>query len=347
MPRSCAQRYLPPLLTSLLATVVVSSAHADPLTIPGYTVTNLGTGTPTFSTDATGNSILTTGSGQVYAWQPTNNTVLTEAQIQAGKYPFGPNPYANDLKTYGNPANAYQMVLSAMENSNGLVAATIASGVSGHYGYASVVPVQVGSNGAWNLVPGAEGWSSNEQYIGLPATVPGLVVGLNNLNEILGNMGVDPLHGILTDPVIYNVGSNTLTDLATLFSANPQDTFANFQASSLDADGRILLSAADFDPLNPQTGFTTVDLLLTPTGLSPDHSKSPPPSPARWPSPYWASRESLRISFPAPLAPIVSVLSSRRPGVTQGNLAGSRQPPANGQQIRRGRVSSDPAGPPP
>ena len=92
MQRSCAQRYLPALLASLLATALVSSAHADPLTIQGYTVTNLGTGTPTFSTGAGGSSILTTASGQVYAWQPTNSTVLTEAQIQAGNYPFGPNP---------------------------------------------------------------------------------------------------------------------------------------------------------------------------------------------------------------------------------------------------------------
>ena len=125
-------------------------------------------------------------------------------------------------------------------------------------------------------MPGAQGWSSNEQFLGFPATVPGLVVGLNNLNEMLGNMGVDPCHDITTDPVVYNVGSNTLTDLAKLFSANPQNTFGNFQALSLDADGRILLSAADF---NPQTGFATVDLLLTPTGLSSDPLEVPAPEP--------------------------------------------------------------------
>jgi hypothetical protein len=276
MQRLCAQRYLPVLLGPLLVAAVVSSAHADPLTIQGYTVTNLGTGTPMFSTDATGNGILTTASGQVYAWQPTNSTVLTQAQIQAGNYPFGPNPYAHDLMTYGNPANAYQMVVSAIENSNGIVAASIASGVSGHYGDTGVVPVQVGSNGTWNVLPGAEGWSSNEQFLGTPATVSGLVVGLNNLNEILGNMGVDPLRDITTDPVVYNVGSNALTDLATLFSANPQNTFGNLQAISLDAEGRILLSAAES---NPQTGFAAVDLLLTPTGLSPDPLEVPAPEP--------------------------------------------------------------------
>jgi hypothetical protein len=274
--RFCAQRYLTALLASLLANVLASSAHGDPITIPGYSVTNLGTGTPMFSTDAAGNGILTTGSGQVYAWQPTNSTVLTEAQIQAGNYPFGPNPYANDLLTYGNPANAYQIVVNAIENSNGLVAATIASGVSGHYGYASVVPVQVGSNGTWTISPVAEGWSSNEQFLGSPSTVPGLVVGLNNLNQILGNMGVDPFRYFTTDPVIYNVGTHTLTDLATLFYANPQDTFANFQAISLDADGRILLSATDN---NPQTGFDAVDLLLTPTEISSDPLEVPAPEP--------------------------------------------------------------------
>ena len=252
------------------------SAHGDALTIPGYTVTNLGTGTPTFSTDAAGNGISTTGSGQVYAWQPTNSTTLTEAQIQTGNYPFGPNPHAQDLLTYGNPANAYQTVVSAIENSNGIVAVSIASGVSGHYGWVTVTPVEVGSNGIWNLIPGAQGWSSNEQYVGLPTNVPGLLVGLNNLNEMLGNIGVDPWHDITTDPVLYKLGSNTVTDLATLFSANPQNPFANFQAISLDADGRILLTASDF---NPQTGYTNVDLLLTPTGLSPDPFEVPAPEP--------------------------------------------------------------------
>jgi hypothetical protein len=52
-------------LASLLATVLASSAHGVPITIPGYSVTNLGTGTPMFSTDPAGNGILTTGSGQV------------------------------------------------------------------------------------------------------------------------------------------------------------------------------------------------------------------------------------------------------------------------------------------
>ncbi len=276
--RSRALRYLPALLASLLATVLASSAHGDPITIPGYTVNNLGTGTPTFSTDTAGNGILTTASGQDYAWQPTNSTVfLTEGADPSGQVIRSARiRMPHDLMTYGNPANAYQMVVSAIENSNGIVAATIASGVSGHYGYAGVVPVQVGSNGTWNLLPGAEGWSSNEQFLGYPTSVGGLVVGLNKLNEILGNMGVDPLRGILTDPVIYNVGSNTLTDLAKLFSANPQNTFGNFQALSLDADGRILLSAAD---VNPQTGYAAVDLLLTPTGLSSDPLEVPAPEP--------------------------------------------------------------------
>jgi len=262
------------LLASLLATVLAVSAQADPITIPGYTVTNLGTGTPTFSTDSAGNGILTTASGQVYAWQPTNNTVLTQAQIQAGNYPFGPNPYAYDNMTYGNPANAYQMVVGALENSNGLVAATIASGVSGHYGSDGVVPVQVGSDGAWSVLSG-EGWGSNEQFSGGPTTVSGLLVGLNNLNEMLGNMGVDPEHDFLTDPVVSKVGSNTLTDLATLLSANPQNTFGGFQALSLDADGRILLSAGTIGPQTPQY----VDLLLTPTGLSADPLEVPAPEP--------------------------------------------------------------------
>jgi hypothetical protein len=273
--RSCTKRFLIGLLASLLATVLASPAHADPLTIPGYTVTDLGAGTPTFSTDAAGNGILTTASGQVYAWQPTNNTVLTQAQILAGHFPFGPNPYASSPDTYGNPAFAYQTVVSAIENSNGIVAATTASGVSGHYGYVGVAPVLVGSSGIWSLIPGVEGWSSNEQFVGQPSGVPGLLVGLNNLNEMLGNVGVDPEHDSLTDPVVYKVGSNTLTDLATLLSANPQNTFGGFQALSLDADGRILLSAGTIGPQTPQY----VELLLTPTGLSADPLEVPAPEP--------------------------------------------------------------------
>jgi hypothetical protein len=76
--------------------------------------------------------------------------------------------------------------------------------------------------------------------------------------------------------LIYNGGTHTLTDLATLFYANPQDTFANFQAISLDADGRILLSATD---INPQTGLAAVDLLLTPTEISSDPLEVPAAEP--------------------------------------------------------------------
>ena len=36
-----------------------------------------------------------------------------------------------------------------------IVAASIASGVSGHYGYTGVVPVQAGSNGTWNRYAGS------------------------------------------------------------------------------------------------------------------------------------------------------------------------------------------------
>ena len=45
--------------------LVAMSAHADPITIPGYTVTDLGAGTPTLSTDANGTGVLNAPNGQI------------------------------------------------------------------------------------------------------------------------------------------------------------------------------------------------------------------------------------------------------------------------------------------
>ncbi len=259
----------------------ITSAHAAPITIPGYTVTDLGAGTPTFSTDASGNGVLNAPNGQVYAFPQTPNSVLTPGQGIAANFPvLGAAPVA-DSNTYGNPANAFNYIQSAVMNANGVVVAIDDSGVNGHYGTGSVYVVQLNANGSWG--PSMAVWSGNEQFI-ISSNIyihANLVTGVNNLNQVLGTIGIDPLYGQATNVVLYNVNSHSLTDLDTLFYKSAaggiyqsKGDYVINQPIALDDDGRILLGATRFDP---NDGLTPTTLLLTPDGLSSDPSRGPRP----------------------------------------------------------------------
>ncbi len=83
------------LLASMLGSIA-QTANADPITIPGYTVTDLGSGTPTFSTGANGNGILNAPNGQLFAFQQPSETFLEQgirpAFLCSARLPFHPIP---------------------------------------------------------------------------------------------------------------------------------------------------------------------------------------------------------------------------------------------------------------
>jgi hypothetical protein len=251
---------------------VSTSSHADPITIPGYTVTDLGAGTPTFSTDANGNGILNAPNGQIYAFPQTPNMVLPSGPGTTSNLPLPISAPVNSPATNGNPENAFAYVQSAVMNTNGVVAAIEAYGVNGHYGIPTAFVVQPNANGSWS-VP-VQIWQGAEQFMSVPPVPSGnLVVGINNLNQVLGVMTIG-LSDNNTETALYNLNSHSLIDLsAQLITLG----YSNVNPVALDDDGRILLSAISFSP--SINSLTTDNLLLTPDGLSSGPLEIPAPEP--------------------------------------------------------------------
>jgi hypothetical protein len=109
---------------SLMLGATVLTVHAEPITIPGYTVTDLGPGTPTFSTDAKGHGVLNALKCQISAFSQTNDTTLNTGPGTTTPVPLLVPAPINDPFTYGIPAYAFASVESALVNSNGVVAVT-------------------------------------------------------------------------------------------------------------------------------------------------------------------------------------------------------------------------------
>ena len=261
---------LEPALMILILGSVHSSVQADAITIPGYTVTDLGAGTPTFSTDANGNGVLNAPSGQVYAFPQTPNTVLTPGQGIMSNFPQLEPPPHNPSADYGNPAYDLSYVSSAIMNSNGVVAAMNFAGISGHENWYNEYTIQLNPNGTWGQP--ALVFSGSLGFAGAPE--PFKVVGLSLSNEIL--IFNNFTNSQANEALLYNVSSHTLTDLFSLLSASNLPYY-NLVPIAIDDDGRILLSASE---LNQTAGWTQTNLLLTPDGLSAAPLEVPAPEPA-------------------------------------------------------------------
>ena len=264
--------------------VAVTAAQADPITIPGYTVTDLSAGTPTFSTDANGNGVLNAPNGQVYAFPQTPNTVLTPGQGIIANLPQLEKPPSDFSEDGGNPAYDYSYTRSAIMNPNGIVAAMNLAGVTGHEYTEGEYILERNPDGTWGQPVLA--YSSNTLYQGLAGGFN--LVGFSKTNEILiqNDSGSN-----LNQALVYNFNTHTLTDLFSLFSS-AELGYVGLGALAIDDDGRILLQAQLF---NPNVGFMTpTNLLLTPDGLSADPLQVPAPEPAT----LYLGLLALRVSAP-------------------------------------------------
>jgi hypothetical protein len=263
---------LEPALMILILGSVHSSVQADAITIPGYTVTDLGAGMPTYSTDANGNGVLNAPSGQVYAFSQTPNTVLVPGQGIGANLPYLPPPSASSAEVWPSPNSVWSYDGTVVMNSNGIAATIYVSGVGDHYYTDQAYYVQHNANGSWGapvtILRGAE----QPAATGAPFTFN--IVGLSAANQILINNGTsEPSQA---GAMLYNINTSKMVYLAGLLdSASPN--YIDAQGVAIDDDGRILLSAAAF---NPNVGFTQTNLLLTPDGLSAAPLEVPAPEPA-------------------------------------------------------------------
>lgn len=273
----------------LLVSAVVSTAHADPI-VPSYTVTDLGSGTITLSagngntvpgnpygwslssslwTAANGGQVVSVSNGQaVYPFALTPAAPLTPYQGSMTGFPLAQPAPVNDPATYGNPINAYSVVYSPLMNANGVVVAIDSAGVFGHSGTESAYYVQRNPDGSWGA-PGVI-WSGNNQFGQGPVVGGVTLAGINNLNQVVGTMNVDPRYSI-NNAVLYDITTHRLTNLSALpVLAN----YLNVLPIAIDDQGRILVDA---DPVRWGTAKQT--LLLTPAGVTSDPHLVPAPEP--------------------------------------------------------------------
>ena len=278
----------------LILSRFISTARADALT-PSYTVTDLGSGNITataangtviqnlisfaggqgnqeLTATASGSPIVSISNGQsAYSFNVTPAISLNPNQGNLANFPVPIPAPVNSSDTYGNPANAYSVPLQPIMNANGVVVAIDSAGVSGHEGMGTAYSVQQNADGSWGTPTIM--WGGNTQFTGLPTPAGLSVTGINNLNQVLGEMGVGGFsNDIATNAVVYDIGTHSLINLSNYLS--PQG-YHDIHPIAIDDQGRILLWAA--------LGTTSEDtVLLTPSGLHPDPIPLATPEPASW-----------------------------------------------------------------
>ncbi len=253
---------------ALVLAQLIPAANADPITVPGYTVTDLGIGTPTFGTDSSGNGILSAPTGQTFAFSQTPNTVLIPGQGMLANLPqLQPPPYYGG-GDYGNPSNAFSYVTSALMNASGMVLATNVAGIYGHEYSTSLFEIQHNPDGTWGQPQSvyADGGQFQLQGIG-----PGAYGWLSKSNEVLIQDSTNP-YGI-TILFVYNANTQNPTDI---YSLLPPARYFQLQPIAIDDLGRIVLSAELNDPA---AGYPETNLLLTPEGVSSAPVEAPVPGP--------------------------------------------------------------------
>jgi hypothetical protein len=265
--RRCIAKKRSEALVAGLLMLLTSAAHADPIQ-PSYTVTDLGSGNLNYSTY--GIVIAPNGQTPYTFWLPSARTSTSTGDLANLPVPETAPP------TYGGPfPRNGSTAIDATLYPNG-IATAIDELEQTSYPQRSqtYIPyfVQRNPDGSWGQpVVLGQGWTN---FGAFTSGGPGVSIdGLNKAGDILvtrqpsqGEMG-------FTTSTLYNIYTNTSTDLSTL-PALVNNGFSFPKALSMDNDGRILLYAEH----QTATGSSSDDLLLlTPAGVSTDPINTPEP----------------------------------------------------------------------
>ncbi len=240
----------------LLLGPLSAPVQADPLTT--FTLTDLGTGMPTFATGANG-VVVIAGNGQAaYPFQQTQDTFPVASQLNSAHFPLlSPPPPA----------------MAPVTNGAGTYVAFDATGVDGHLGSAVAYYVKQNLDGGWGS-PTAM-WSSDVTSSGSPSTGQAHVTAVNRLSEVLGSGLYSSEVGAsqaFPHPFLYNINTNSLIDINAL-PAMTAGNWTNASPIALDDQGRILVEAGQSPSGKPHL------LLLAPQGVSSDPLAVPAPEP--------------------------------------------------------------------
>ena len=260
MQRALFRRSLSVVGLALFLAASIPPAHADPITIPGYTVTDLGAGTPTFSTGSGGNGFMTAPGGQMYAFQQTPDTTLMPGQGILANL-----PQLQQAPTF--VPFTFSFVNSATMNASGMVLATNVEGIEGHLYNTTLFAIQHNADGTWGSAQAV--YTGGGQFeMGYPGS--GLSAMLSASNQVL--IQDKTIENDNVNLLLYNINTHTLTNISSLLLGAG---YLQFQPTAIDDLGRIVLTAQK----NTENGFPATNLLLTPDGVSSSPLEAPVPEP--------------------------------------------------------------------
>jgi hypothetical protein len=262
----------------LIGAAGYGQVEAAPITVQGYTVTDLGAGSATISTDGSGNRIVIAPDGHT-AYAFPHDEVPTSAgsvsQTMLAKIPLIDPPPTYSPDTYGNPSNAFAFIQSAFVNEKGVAAVLEVTGVNGHWYAGDAYYVQANPNGTWGAPVRIFSGLTDIDGSAMPHPVSpqqlGIsIAGINNVNQVLGSLQTGPSSS-QSGPFVDNIVTQTSTQLGNL-----NGNYLNVQPIAIADNGTLLLQG---QPV--ATGGPDHALILTPDGIAPN-PLTVAPEPAAW-----------------------------------------------------------------
>jgi hypothetical protein len=262
------------------ATVLFLAWSSEAISSPSFSLTDLGFGSQSgsivYSTDSSGNGIVIAYGATSYPFPQTPAGTLTPTQIASSGLPL-----YDPLPVVSNNQVPFSTITTAVQNANGIVAATDVTSADTLNG-ANPATNQVFSQTAYYVQKNADGswsqpsllWSGTAtQYVPYYGALGNSIWGINKQNDVIGIMQTGSGSTATDSGVVYDINTKNLTNLSSLPSVVASG-FVAVTPFAIDDDGRILALA-----VNPSSGQHMI--LLTPDGVDSPATIVPVPEPGR------------------------------------------------------------------
>jgi hypothetical protein len=266
------------IAVACIVTSCFTEAHAAPLTVQGYTVTDLGAGSPTLSTEASGLGIVVAPAGQsAFAFPQSSSPLWSGEAAQAAQtnLPLIDTPPTYSPDTYGKRENAFAYIQTSLLNANRMAAVVEVTGVNGHWYQGDAYYTQQSPGGSWSVPTRIFLGQTDLDGSALPYHAQSVqlgisIVGINDHNQVLGWSQPGP-YSSQSGPFVYNINTRTSISLGNL-----DGNYLNVQPIAISDDGALMLEGQPVGAGGPDH-----TLLLTPDGVSPS-SLTVAPEPGAW-----------------------------------------------------------------
>jgi hypothetical protein len=176
--------------------------------------------------------------------------------------------------TYGNPANAFAYIQTALLNANGIAAVVEVTGVNGHWYQGDAYYTQLSPGWSWSVPTRIFLGQTDLDGSALPYHAQSVqlgisIAGINSSNQVLGLSQPGP-YSSQAGPFVYNINTQASIQLGNL-----DGNYLNLQPIAISDNGTLLLEG------QPVAGGADQTLLLAPEGVSPN-PVTVAPEPGAW-----------------------------------------------------------------